>query len=80
MSIIRDVHLEPRKKRLVELLCRFAEATDAMIVAEGVENTEEMLALKECGAHLLQGYHFAKPSLDITEVKGNIKKQWDLSG
>jgi len=80
MSIIRDVHLEPRKKRLVELLCRFAEATDAMIVAEGVENIDEMLALKECGAHLLQGYYFAKPSMDVDEIKRHIEKTWDLIG
>ena len=78
MSIIRDVHLEPRKKRLVELLCRFAEATDAMIVAEGVENQEEMKALQYCGAHLFQGYFFAKPSLELEDVQSNVQKSWDL--
>ena len=78
MSIIRDVHLEPRKKRLVELLCRFAEATDAMIVAEGVENREEMRALRECGAHLLQGYHFAKPSMNLEDVTEMISRNWSL--
>jgi EAL domain-containing protein (putative c-di-GMP-specific phosphodiesterase class I)/CheY-like chemotaxis protein len=79
MSIIRNVHLEPRKRRLVELLCKFAEATDAMIVAEGVEYEEELHTLKECGAHLLQGYFFAKPSLEETDVRSVLGNTWDLS-
>ena len=62
MSIVRDVDKVPRKRRLVDLLARFAEATDALLVAEGVETEAEAVALRECGAHLLQGYLFAKPS------------------
>ena len=79
MSIIRNVHLEPRKRRLVELLCKFAEATDAMIVAEGVEYEEEIKILKECGAHLLQGYFFAKPSLQEADVRSVLENTWNLS-
>ena len=78
MSIIRNVHLEPRKRRLVELLCKFAEATDAMIVAEGVEIEEEMKTLIECGAHLLQGYYFSKPQLSFEDVAMTKDKIWNL--
>ena len=78
MSIIRNVHLEPRKRRLIELLCKFAEATDAMIVAEGVEIEEEMKTLISCGAHLLQGYYFSKPQLAISDVSNTYKKIWKL--
>ena len=78
MSIIRNVHLEPRKRRLVELLCKFAEATDAMIVAEGVEYEGEAKTLKECGAHLLQGYFFARPSMNAEEIQGLLTKKWDI--
>ena len=56
MSIIHGVDEDPRKRRLVELLCRFADATDAMIVAEGVETYPQASTLRECGAHYLQGY------------------------
>ena len=62
MSIIRNVHKEPQQ-RLVHLLCKFAEATEAMIVAEGVEEEAEMKTLIDCGAHLLQGYYFSRPQL-----------------
>ena len=67
MSIVRGVDHEPQKRRLVELLCRFAEATDALLVAEGVETPEEAAALKEIGAHLLQGYLFGRPSLTLSQ-------------
>jgi EAL domain-containing protein (putative c-di-GMP-specific phosphodiesterase class I)/CheY-like chemotaxis protein len=62
MSIVRGVDTDPRKRRLVDLLCRFAEATEARLVAEGVETATEAEALRSCGAHLLQGYFFGKPS------------------
>ena len=76
MSIIRNVHKEPRKQRLVQLLCKFAEATEAMIVAEGVEEEAEMKTLIECGAHLLQGYYFSKPQLSLDNVALIQKKKW----
>ena len=78
MSIIRNVHLEPRKRRLIEMLCKFAEATDAMIVAEGVEIEEELKTLIECGAHLLQGYYFSRPQLGVDDVLQTYKKSWKL--
>ncbi len=64
MSIVRDIDRSPRKQRLVELLSRFAVATDALLVAEGVETAEEAETLRACGAHLLQGFYFGKPELD----------------
>lgn len=63
MSIVRNVHADPRKRRLVDLLCRFADATGARLVAEGVETADEAEALRQCGAHLLQGYFFGRPTL-----------------
>ena len=77
MSIIRNVHKEPRKQRLVHLLCKFAEATEAMVVAEGVEEEAEMKTLIDCGAHLLQGYYFSKPQLMLEEVANIQKKKWN---
>jgi EAL domain-containing protein (putative c-di-GMP-specific phosphodiesterase class I) len=45
-------------------LCRFADATQARFVAEGVETAAEAEVLRDCGAHLLQGYHFGRPSFE----------------
>jgi len=67
MSIVRGIDTEPRKQRLVDLLTRFAEATGATLIAEGVETTEEAEALRSCGAHWLQGYLFGRPSAELPE-------------
>ncbi len=63
MSIVRDIDRIPRKQRLFDLLCRFADATDTLVVAEGIETEAEANAIRSCGAHLMQGYWFARPEL-----------------
>ncbi len=65
MSIVRNVDQDTHKRRIVDLLCSFAEATGAKVVAEGVETVEEATALRECGVHLLQGFLFGVPQLEI---------------
>ena len=64
MSIVRGVDVDARKQRLIHLLCRFADATQARFVAEGVETEAEAAVLRTCGAHLLQGYHFGRPGFE----------------
>jgi EAL domain-containing protein (putative c-di-GMP-specific phosphodiesterase class I) len=64
MALVRNIDQEPRKKRLVQLMATFADATNAHLVAEGVETPAEAEALVECGTHLLQGYYFGRPTLD----------------
>ena len=63
MSIIRDADRLTHKRRLIDLLCRFAEATNSLLVAEGIETEAEASTVRECGAHLLQGYLFGRPRL-----------------
>lgn len=79
MAVIRDIHLEPRKQRLVELLSRFAAATESLLITEGIENAEELREVLRCGSHLLQGFYFAKPSIDFEAIKEVLEQQWDLA-
>jgi len=65
MSIVRDVDKDDHKRRLVDLLCSFAEATGSEVVAEGVETPEEKAALVDAGVDLMQGYLFGEPSLTL---------------
>lgn len=69
MSLVRNVHREPRKQKLCELLCRFGHATGSVIIGEGVETVEEMRALHDIGIQLMQGYHFARPSEKIVDLQ-----------
>jgi len=72
MSIVRGVNASSRKRRMVNMLCRFAEATGSKLIAEGVETPEEAQALTEAGTHLMQGYLFGRPSQNIMEIQRHI--------
>ncbi|MCA9490203.1 MAG: EAL domain-containing protein, partial [Myxococcales bacterium] len=62
MSLVRNVHREPRKQRLVQLMTSFGDATGSLVVGEGVECEEEMRALLDNGVPILQGFYFGRPS------------------
>jgi EAL domain-containing protein (putative c-di-GMP-specific phosphodiesterase class I) len=68
MALVRHIHREPRKQRLVQLMVTFAEATEAIAIAEGVETEEEAKCLIDCGIHLMQGYYYAPPTTDVAAL------------
>ena len=83
MSLVRNIHREPRKQRLVSLLRSFGDATDAAVIAEGVESEGETRALLDCGVRLLQGYHLARPSERFVDLRGptaGVARRSDLGG
>jgi EAL domain-containing protein (putative c-di-GMP-specific phosphodiesterase class I)/FixJ family two-component response regulator len=65
MSMTRNVDSDPRKQRLIEMLVKFANSTDAIVISEGIETAAEAKALRSCGVHLMQGYYFGRPTTDI---------------
>jgi EAL domain-containing protein (putative c-di-GMP-specific phosphodiesterase class I)/CheY-like chemotaxis protein len=64
-SLVRNLDQSPRKRRLVEMLCSFGAATDATVLAEGVETQSEARALQDLGVSLLQGYLYGRPSTSL---------------
>lgn len=65
MSIVRDVHQDSHKQRLVEVICRFAASTGARVIAEGVEVEYEAFVLQRAGVGLLQGYLLGRPEFEL---------------
>jgi EAL domain-containing protein (putative c-di-GMP-specific phosphodiesterase class I) len=61
MSLIRDVHENPTKQKIIRSMVRLCHDMGKRIIAEGVEQREERDALVELGCDLLQGYLFARP-------------------
>ncbi len=68
MSIIRGIDRSPQKRRLLDLLCRFAEAGGATLIAEGIETDAEAEVTRACGAKWLQGYLFGRPELPVVGI------------
>ncbi len=61
MSITRGIDGSAQKRRLLDLLCRFAESSGTTLIAEGIETEAEASAVRSCGARWLQGYLFGRP-------------------
>ena len=61
MSLIRDINLDPFKQALATSLISFAEKSNAMIVAEGIESEAELSMLVELGVGYGQGFFLGEP-------------------
>lgn len=61
LSLIRDIHIQPKKLALAKALCAFAKSTSCVIIAEGVEVVDELKVLQQLGVDRIQGYLTGKP-------------------
>ena len=61
MQFVRNVHTNENTHKLIKLIMEIAEFMRVTVVAEGVENEEQYLLLKEAGCDLIQGFYFSKP-------------------
>lgn len=62
ISLVRDIHLSPIKRNLLESLVVLAGKIHSQVIAEGVETAEEFRALRAMGVTFAQGYYFAQPA------------------
>lgn len=63
MELLRDIHLSAAKRAIVAGIVGIARELDITVLAEGVENDQELTVLRAAGISLFQGYHFARPAL-----------------
>jgi EAL domain-containing protein (putative c-di-GMP-specific phosphodiesterase class I) len=62
LSLTRDIHKDRKRSALASALCTFAKEIDCEIIAEGIENVNELNKLKELGVNKGQGYFIGRPS------------------
>jgi len=72
-SFIQDVTENASDAMLVEMILSLAEKMNIDVVAEGVEEKEQLNFLKERNCRFIQGYFFSKP-LPITEFEAFLSK------
>jgi EAL domain-containing protein (putative c-di-GMP-specific phosphodiesterase class I)/CheY-like chemotaxis protein len=68
MSLVRDVHDNPIKQKIIRSMVGLCKDMGKRIIAEGVESIGERDQLIELGCDLLQGYFFAKPGRPFPTV------------
>ena len=64
MSLVRDVHQDPVRTRMIRSIGTMCEQLAIPWLCEGVETAEELRALVAVGCDLVQGYIFAQPMGD----------------
>ena len=62
MSLVRDIHTNATKRRIVQSMTALFREMNILVVAEGVESAEECEVLSDAGCDLLQGHWFARPA------------------
>jgi EAL domain-containing protein (putative c-di-GMP-specific phosphodiesterase class I)/CheY-like chemotaxis protein len=68
MALIRNIHNEPVKRKIVGSLNVLCRELGMAVVAEGVESNAEREALDELGCGLFQGFLFARPAPPFPQV------------
>lgn len=62
MSLVRNLSSEPTKRALVRTMITMCKELGIVIIAEGVETSEERDELARAGCELMQGFLFARPA------------------
>lgn len=61
-SLIAGVHRDKMKEHMLETFAALAEKMELRIIAEGIEQDDELYKLMQMGIHFGQGYGLARPS------------------
>jgi diguanylate cyclase (GGDEF)-like protein len=61
MSLVRGIHKDGVKTALMETFVTFAAKIGCEIIAEGIEEEDELALLAHVGVHYGQGYFFGRP-------------------
>jgi diguanylate cyclase (GGDEF)-like protein/PAS domain S-box-containing protein len=72
-SFVRDMRHDSNDRTLVQAIVAMAHSLSMNVVAEGVENPEQLDMLRQMGCRYAQGYYFAKP-LPIEEFDRQVTR------
>jgi len=72
-SFIRDITYDPGSQAIVKAIITFAEAFNLEVIAEGIENREQLNVLLGQGCIQGQGYYYSKP-LPVQETEEYLNK------
>lgn len=61
MSFVRRMMTDSKDKKMVEIIIEIANQLNLRTVAEGVENQQQLDALRQMGCDVAQGYYFSRP-------------------
>ncbi|MBU3185825.1 EAL domain-containing protein [Clostridium estertheticum] len=75
MSLITNVTRDNFKKAIIKSFVDFANSTNTKIIAEGIEDVNDLYTLIEIGVHYGQGFLINRPDDNLMEPPETIKKR-----
>lgn len=78
MEIIRDIEKHHNKRSLVKAFVQFANTSNTILIAEGIETEKELAVLIELGVDYGQGFYLGRPEPQLSPLRADICKT--LSG
>lgn len=75
MGLVRNVHVEPMKRKLIDSIVGLCHGLGMVVVAEGIETMDELRALVELGCDLGQGFVLGRPDASF-ETGGFPAPAW----
>ncbi len=83
-SLVHRASLSRSDRRVAKLLISMIHRMGAMVVAEGVETSEEALAMMDADVDFLQGFYFSPPVVDcelaIARAENVVRDLWPALG
>lgn len=73
MSMIMGISVDENRQKIVQNLLSYTKSRDMKVIAEGIENYEDMATLISLGVDYMQGWYFMKPQFEIKDIDERFK-------
>jgi hypothetical protein len=73
--LVRGIARSTVKREMLRSLRHIAETIDAVMVAEGIEHVEDVIALRDLGLRYGQGYYMARPAPPFVQLKDEVRAE-----
>ena len=73
--LVRGIARSTVKREMLRSLRHIAETIDAVMIAEGIEHVEDVIALRDLGLRYGQGYYMARPAPPFVSLKDEVRAE-----
>jgi diguanylate cyclase (GGDEF)-like protein len=73
--LVRGIARSTVKREMLRSLRHIAETIDAVMIAEGIEQLEDVVALRDLGLRYGQGYYMARPGPGFPTLRDDVRSE-----
>jgi hypothetical protein len=73
--LVRGIARSTVKREMLRSLRHIADTIDAVMIAEGIEHLEDVVALRDLGLRYGQGYYMARPAPPFVTLRDDVRAE-----